>query len=193
MSDQLQNRSAVIGNSAVSIGRFTYGIENLHVRQWGEGAGLKIGSFCSLADNITIFLGGNHRTDWITTYPFGHVFEDDLGTLTNPGHPSSNGNVVIGHDVWIGSGVTIMSGLTIGDGACIAANACVVKDVPPYHITGGNPARTIRARFDSETIGLLLQLHWWDLPLEDIKRISRYLCSQPDIALLMDLLRTYRT
>lgn len=80
MADHLHNRTAILGNSAISVGRFTYGIENLQIRQWGEGAGLKIGSFCSLADNITVFLGGNHRTDWITTYPFGHVFPDDLCT-----------------------------------------------------------------------------------------------------------------
>lgn len=84
-----------------------------------------------------------------------------------------------------------MSGLTIGDGACLAASACVVKDVPPYHVVGGNPAKIIRQRFDSNTIELLSRLRWWDLPLEDIKHMSRYLCSPPNDTLLRELLRTY--
>lgn len=108
-------KTAIIGKSPISIGRFTYGFKNITVRQWGEGASLKIGAFCSLADNIQIFLGGNHRTDWITTFPFGHIYLNELNVNPNLGHPSTKGDVVIGNDVWIGSGVTIMSGITIGD------------------------------------------------------------------------------
>lgn len=79
MSDNNQFRTGYIGNSQISIGRFTYGFNNIAIHQWGEGAALKIGSFCSIATNINVFLGGNHRTDWITTFPFGHIFQDEIG------------------------------------------------------------------------------------------------------------------
>ena len=112
--------SGAAGTSKVVVGRFTYGHDRLVVRQWGEGAALRIGSFCSFAEKITIMLGGNHRTDWITTYPFGHVFEEQFGADPVAGHPSTNGDVVIGDDVWIGHGATVISGVTIGDGAVVA-------------------------------------------------------------------------
>jgi acetyltransferase-like isoleucine patch superfamily enzyme len=184
-------RTGVMGESQISVGRFTYGFENISIRQWNEGAALKIGSFCSLANNINIFLGGNHRTDWITTFPFGHIFQDELGGEDILGHPSTKGDVIIGNDVWIGSGVTIMSGIKIGDGAVISANACVVKDVLPYHIVGGNPAKLIKQRFDNEIIDSLLVLKWWDLPVSNIKNISKKLCSKPDNELLLELISFY--
>jgi acetyltransferase-like isoleucine patch superfamily enzyme len=185
-------RTSYVGNSPISVGRFTYGLENLWVREWSEGAALKIGSFCSLATNITIFLGGNHRTDWITTFPFGHIFQDELGGEDIKGHPATKGDVMIGNDVWIGSGVTIMSGVTVGDGAVLAANACIVKDVQPYQIMGGNPAHSIKQRFDVETIELLLKLKWWDLPLPDIRQIADKLCAEPDKDTLLQLISTHR-
>lgn len=180
------------GNSRVEIGRFTYGYQHLNILQWGEGAGLSIGAFCSIADNITIFLGGNHRTDWITTFPFGHIYQDILGGGEIVGHPATNGNVCIGNDVWIGRGVTVMSGVNIGDGAVIATGSVVVKDVAPYQIVGGNPARPIKSRFDDEIIALLLRLQWWTLPVEDIKTIQATLCTQPTREMLMDLLQRFR-
>jgi tetrahydrodipicolinate N-succinyltransferase len=85
-----------------------------------------------------------------------------------------------------------MSGLKIGDGAVLSANACVVKDIPPYHIVGGNPAKLIKKRFDDDTIELLLQLQWWDLPLKHIKNIIPILSAKPDRERLVELLRTYR-
>jgi len=185
-------KTGVIGESHISVGRFNYGFENLTIRQWNEGAALKIGTFCSLANNINIFLGGNHRTDWITTFPFGHIYQDELGGSAILGHPSTKGDVVTGNDVWIGSSVTIMSGIHIGDGAVLSANACVVKDVAPYHIVGGNPAKSLKQRFEDDIVELLLRLKWWDLPLEDIKNISKILSSKPDKAMLFKLISAYR-
>jgi acetyltransferase-like isoleucine patch superfamily enzyme len=182
------SRNYILGKSHISIGRYTYGYKNLIIKQWNEGAALKVGAFCSLAMNITLFLGGNHRTDWITTFPFGHVFQEELGGEDILGHPSTNGDLLIGNDVWIGSGATIMSGLNIGDGAVIGANACVVKDVPPYHIVAGNPATIIKKRFDDEIIELLLKLKWWDLPLHEIKEITHLLSSKPDTDILIKIL-----
>jgi acetyltransferase-like isoleucine patch superfamily enzyme len=185
-------KTAVVGESPISVGRFTYVADKLSIKQWNEGAALRIGAFCSLAENITIFLGGNHRTDWTTTYPFGLMFQDELGSEAVPGSPATDGDVVIGSDVWIGAGVTIMSGINIGDGAVIAANACVVKDVLPYQIAGGNPARHIKQRFDDETIDLLLRLKWWELPVPEIKKISKKLCAAPDKDFLLGLIDAYR-
>lgn len=156
------------------IGRYTYH-HNLKVS--GE-ANLFIGQFCSIAPEVRIFLGENHNTDCITTYPFGHVFLD-VFKVENDNHPSSRGDVVIGNDVWIGFRSTIMSGVTIGDGAVIAANSHVVKDVAPYEIVGGNPARHIRYRFDKETIARLLELKWWDKPVDEIRAMIPELLSKP--------------
>ncbi|MEM9574934.1 MAG: CatB-related O-acetyltransferase, partial [Pseudomonadota bacterium] len=144
----------------------------------GEGSSLEIGSFCSIAENVQIFLGGNHRVDWGTTFPFGHVFEQKLGSKKTPGHPSTKGNVVIGNDVWLGSGATIMSGISVGHGAVVAANSTVVKDIDAYEIWGGNPAQLISKRFDGGLIQRLLELAWWTLSESEIKEISPLL-SQP--------------
>ena len=179
-------KTGLIGNSAITVGRYTYGVENVNVRQWGEGASLRIGAFCSLA-SVTIFLGGNHRTDWITTFPFGHIFADELGGQEIVGHPATRGDVIIGNDVWIGDNATILSGVTIGTGAVVAANAVVVQDVGPYDIVGGNPARVLKTRFSADIIEGLLKLNWWDLPLEDVRQIAATL-SQPPTAQLVDAL-----
>ncbi len=138
-----EDRVRHVGASKVSIGRFTYGDEGLLIRQWGEGARLQIGRFCSIANDVTILLGGNHRVDWITTYPFGHIHRRKLGGRGILGHPTTNGDIVIGDDVWIGSRATIMSGVTIGSGAVIATQSVVTKDIGPYVIVGGNPAKEI--------------------------------------------------
>lgn len=150
--------------SQYDIGRFTYG--DPLVLEWGEGMNLKIGSFCSIAANVTILLGGNHRGDWITTFPFNIIFEEFRDV---EGHPSSNGNVIIGNDVWIGLNVLILSGVTIGDGAIIGANSLVNKDVKPYSVVGGNPAKKIKSRFNEQTIEDLLRIEWWNWDLEKIK------------------------
>jgi acetyltransferase-like isoleucine patch superfamily enzyme len=150
--------------SNYSVGRFTYG--DPLVLEWGEGMTLKIGSFCSISASVTIFLGGNHRGDWITTFPFNIIFEE-FSYLK--GHPSSNGNVIIGNDVWIAYNTLILSGVTIGDGAIIAANSVVTKDIEPYAVVAGNPAKKIKSRFDKKTIEDLLKIKWWDWELEKIK------------------------
>lgn len=173
-----------IGRSHVRIGRFTYGKTGLDVKQWDEGAGLTIGSFCSIAPGVTVLLGGNHRTDWITTFPFGHVFQEELGPARPSGHPATRGDVNIGHDVWLGYNATILSGVTIGSGAVVAANATVTQDIPPYEIWGGNPARRLGVRFDPEVIDRLLALQWWHLPLEDIRRLVPELSAAPSAEML---------
>ena len=140
-----------------AIGKYTYG--DLHVYQWGEGRSLTIGSFCAIADGARIYLGGEHRTDWVTTFPFSALWK---GASEFTGHPTSKGDIVIGNDVWIGAEALILSGVTIGDGAVIGARAVVTKEVPPYAIAVGNPASVIRRRFDADIIDALLRIRWWD-------------------------------
>ncbi|MGI8964626.1 MAG: CatB-related O-acetyltransferase [Limisphaerales bacterium] len=139
-----------------TVGRGTYG-EPI-ILHWGEPATLKVGSFCSIAGGVKIFLGGNHRTDWITTYPFS-VFRDSAKAIL--GHPATRGDVVIGHDVWIGADATILSGVRVGDGAVIGACSVVTRDVPAYGIVAGNPAKLIRLRFTESEIACLKELAWW--------------------------------
>jgi acetyltransferase-like isoleucine patch superfamily enzyme len=182
----------MVGKSSIEIGRFTYGDEHLNIKEWGEGMSLKIGAFCSIADRVTIFLGGNHRVDWVSTFPFGQVYPRLLGDSGSIGYQASNGSIEIGNCVWVGSNVTIMSGVTIADGAVIAANANVTKDVGAYEIVGGNPAKLIRKRFDERIIDQLLELRWWDLDVKDIKEMIPVLSATPDSEEIGRLIRKYR-
>ena len=141
------------------IGAHSYG--GLTVRQFDKVTQLTVGKYCSFAAEVQVMLGGEHRLDWVTTYPFNVVDAQHTGIK---GHPKSKGNVTIGNDVWIGREAIIMSGVTIGDGAVVAARALVVKDVAPYIVVGGNPAKLIKPRFDSQTIDDLLQIAWWNWP-----------------------------
>jgi acetyltransferase-like isoleucine patch superfamily enzyme len=154
------------------VGRGTYGEPK--VNHWGENATLRVGSFCSIANGVTIFLGGNHRVDWITTYPFSTLWDSAKGIS---GHPHTKGDVVIGNDVWIGANATILSGITIGNGAVIGACALVTKSVAPYTIVAGNPAKVIRKRFSEEEILLLEKLAWWDWPEEKLNKSMQILLS----------------
>lgn len=149
----------------ISIGRFTYGVPKIKFCT-GERESIAIGSFCSIASGVTIYGGGEHRPDWMSTYPFNVFLKEDFREIT--GHPATKGKVTIGNDVWIGSGATILSGVTIGNGAVIGTNALVAKDVPPYAIYAGNPAKLIRYRFDDQTIARLMEMHWWDWDYESL-------------------------
>src|SRR5918911_1545527 len=143
------------------IGEHSYGRPKVRFPE--SGRKLVIGRYCSIADRVEILLGGNHRTDWVSTYPFAAFPAVWPKAGGGDDHHASGGDVTIGHDVWLGSGAMILSGVTVGHGAVVAARAVVTKDVPPYAIAGGNPARVIRARFDPDTIAALLEAAWWDL------------------------------
>jgi chloramphenicol O-acetyltransferase type B len=155
------------------IGRGTYG--NLKVISWGEGAVLKIGAFCSIATGVKILLGGEHRVDWVTTYPFNTLWEKGRGIR---GHPKTRGDVVIGNDVWIGMDALVTSGVSIGDGAVIAARSMVTKDIEPYAIYAGNPARLIRMRFKEEIIHSLLEIKWWNKSDDQIEQLLPMLLNE---------------
>lgn len=158
------------------VGDYTYG--SPAVLWWGEDAGLTIGRYCSIAGGVSIFLGGNHRTDWVTTFPFGVL---DPVAAGHSGHPATDGDVCIGNDVWLADSCRIMSGVTIGDGACVASAALVTRNVPPYAIVGGVPARVIRMRFSPEHVAALLEIRWWDWAEERIQALyDRMLSSDID-------------
>jgi acetyltransferase-like isoleucine patch superfamily enzyme len=111
---------------SISIGRYTYGTPRV---LWGGMARLSIGAFCSIGQCVTVFLGGEHHTDWVSTFAFKEKFAGQVVSTR-----STKGDVTIGNDVWIGQSATILSGVTIGDGAVIGTLSVVAKDVPPYAI-----------------------------------------------------------
>lgn len=151
----------LINKGLLIVGKQTYGINNLdiHVYQ-GSQAKVIIGKYCSIGPSVTIITGGIHPTDWVSTYPFRAKL--NLKGKFEDGMPFTKGDIIIGNDVWIGTGVEILSGVTIEHGAVIATGSIVTKNVPPYAVVAGNPARIIRFRFEEEQIKHLLDLKWWD-------------------------------
>jgi acetyltransferase-like isoleucine patch superfamily enzyme len=144
-----------------------------------------IGKYCSLADGITIYLGGNHRPDLITTC----TFEKVLDAPPPDGHPATKGDVHIGNDVWLGSNVTIMSGVTVGTGAIIGTRSVVASDIPFYAIAAGNPAEVVRYRFAPAIIQTLLATQWWNWPLDVIRDNLALLRSEPRDEVLAQMIR----
>jgi acetyltransferase-like isoleucine patch superfamily enzyme len=165
-----------------AVGDHSYGSPK--VRWWGERARLTIGRFCSFADNVEIFLGGNHRADWVTTYPFPSFRTRWPKTpLVDPVAPA-RGDVAIGSDVWVGAGAAILAGVSIGHGAVIGARCVVASDVPPYAVTVGNPGRVARLRFPEKQIAGLLRTAWWELDDMAIGELLPLLMS-PDVDALI--------
>lgn len=146
------------------IGKYTYGLPRIFKLE--NDSQIEIGKFCSIANNVKIFLDGEHETKNISTYPFGYFKEF---TTKNKFITKSKGKVSIGNDVWIGYGVTILSGVTIGDGVVLGACSLITKNVPPYTIVGGIPAKIIKKRFDDSTIEKLLKIKWWNWSDEKIQ------------------------
>jgi acetyltransferase-like isoleucine patch superfamily enzyme len=161
----------------VTIGRCTYGNPNIQCLDDGR---CEIGAFCSIAQGVTILVNMGHRSDWVSTFPFpvvGGLSNEEARQLPPSEYRPGKGGVTIGNDVWLGHGATILDGVTIGHGAVVGTGALVTRDVPPYAIVGGNPAKTIRMRFPPEVIEGLLQLQWWHWPDDKIQRLSHLLCS----------------
>lgn len=162
----------------MSYGKYSYGMPKLHKSNDPlPNSKINIGNFCSIGANVHVYLGTNHRTDWVTTYPFGYINQHVFNTFNGEGHPTTKGDINIGNDVWIAENVVIMSGVTVGDGAVIANNSHVVKNVPPYSIVGGNPAKLIKYRFTPEQIEQLLEIKWWYWDDEKINKLSHMLCN----------------
>ncbi len=160
-----------------SVGRRTYGAPLLQLAE-GDDQTLSIGAFTSISFDVAVMLGGNHRTDWVTTFPLRQVF-DQPGALRD-GHPSSKGPVTIGNDVWIGRGARILSGVSIGDGAVIGAHSVVARSVRPYAVVVGNPGTETRRRFPDHVVESLQRIAWWEWPDDVIVERVGHLC-QPDL------------
>ena len=173
----------VVTNPNIEVGDYTMYNDFVHDPQDFEknnvlyhypvnGDKLKIGKFCSIACGVKfLFTSANHTIQSLSTYPFPIFFEEwglEAKDIRNAW--DNKGDIIIGNDVWIGYEAVILSGVTIGDGAIIGTRAVVTKDVQPYTIVGGIPAKPIRRRFDDETIEKLRILRWWDWNKEKIKR-----------------------
>lgn len=173
-----------ITNPNIIVGDYTYYDDFESVKNFEKnvkylfdftGDKLIIGKFCMIASDVTFIMNGaNHLTDAISTYPFAIFGGDWSNAMEGKTYPVK-GNTKIGNDVWIGYGATIMPGVTIGDGAIIATKSVITKDVEPYAIVGGNPAKQIKKRFTEHKIKSLLELKWWDWPVEKITRNAQYL------------------
>ncbi len=160
----------------LSIGAFTY-------MNGGNCICARIGRYCSIAQSVAI-LQQDHPTGWLSTHPFqygtlgflqasdSYIFDGPLKKYKSKIFHSGGGDTVIGNDVWVGHGVCIVNGVSIGDGAIIAAGAVVSKDVAPYSIVGGNPARLIRYRFAPDIISRLETLQWWRFAPWDLAGID---------------------
>lgn len=181
-----------INNPNIVVGDYTYyddfedvGNFEKNVKYHFDFVGDKliIGKFCMIASDATFIMnGGNHLTEATSAYPFaifGGAWQDAMQGKSYP----TKGDTVIGNDVWIGHGATLMPGVKIGDGAIIATKAVVTKDVEPYTIVGGNPAKEIKKRFSEDIISKLLELQWWDWDIEKITQNVHKLTRGPETLL----------
>lgn len=181
--EQIVYLKNVIKNPNIEVGDFTIYNDFVHDPADFEknnvlyhypvnGDKLKIGKFCSIACGAKfLFTSGNHTLRSLSTYTFPIFYEEwGLDTKNIRDAWDNKGDIVVGNDVWIGYEAVILSGVTIGDGAIIGSRAVVTKDVPPYTIVGGVPARAIRKRFDEDTIAKLKALQWWNWDEEKIAR-----------------------
>jgi acetyltransferase-like isoleucine patch superfamily enzyme len=162
-----------------NIGDFTYGTPK--VIRYYPGCSLAIGKFCSIATGVTFAFWGRHHVEDITTYPFEYID----GWPDVEASPISGEDIVIGNDVWIANNVLVMQGANVGDGAVLGANSVVAGNVRPYFIAVGNPAREIRRRFNDYEVEMLLEMRWWDWPVDVIKEHLSVICS-PDVEKLYE-------
>lgn len=157
----IQGGVKIIAESGFTLGKYSV-MNGPNTNVYAALNNVEIGSFCSVAANVT-FQEFTHYTDRITTHLIlKHIFKQSNKDIF------SKGSIVVGNDVWIGANTTVLSGITIGNGAIIGSNSLVNKDIPPYAIVAGSPAKLIRYRFDDEVIEHLEKLRWWEWSLSKI-------------------------
>ena len=140
----------------------------------------KLGAFCSLADNVVIG-GASHPIDWVSSSPVFYVGKESAVKRKFSEFDREQDKITtIGNDVWIGDCAIIKAGVTVGDGAVIGMGSVVTKDVPPYAVVGGVPAKVIKYRFDEETVQSLLESRWWSLPDEELEKYAKSFNSPKD-------------
>ncbi|MGO4736009.1 type B chloramphenicol O-acetyltransferase [Bosea sp. 2KB_26] len=181
--------SEQVTNPNITVGRYSYYSGYYHGHSFDDCARylrpdladvdkLIIGSFCSIGTGACFMMAGNqgHRNDWVSSFPFFYMSEEPAFAGARDAFRPA-GDTVVGSDVWIGAEAMIMPGIRIGHGAVIGSRALVTRDVEPYAIVGGNPARPIRTRFTEAEIAMLLEMAWWDWPLEQIRDSMDLFCS----------------
>jgi acetyltransferase-like isoleucine patch superfamily enzyme len=174
----LQDRAQQhIADGTLVMGTMSYYAPNV-IRYKGDSGRVIIGNFASVAPDADFYVGGLHRVEWVSLYGLRAMLE--LPGAYEDGFTHGRGDIVIGSDTWITNGCTVMSGVTIGDGAVVGTKAVVAKDVRPYAIVVGNPAKEIGRRFSDEQVEALLRIRWWDWPTERVKQHVDAL-SSPDI------------
>ena len=151
----------------VTVGRHTYGVTWRKVLFPSKDAPLQVGAFCSVAGQVLFMCSGQHLTHSATSFPIYSRLLKQPEPVPNGGKA---GGITLGNDVWIGHGSIILPGVRIGDGAVVGAGAVVTKDVPPYAIVGGSPAKEIRYRFPQDVISKMLAIQWWHWDDEKVKR-----------------------
>lgn len=151
--------------------RGTYFDRNVNIISWSDKYFVKLGKYNSIGRDCNFFLHSNHRIDWITTSSqlLGLVTPEIAEMHMKMGHPTCKGDIVVENDVWIGAKSTIMSGVKIQNGSIIGANSVVTKDIPPYAIVVGNPAKIVKYRFSEKIIESLLEIAWWNWTEDRIK------------------------
>ncbi len=181
LSEQVSNPNIVVGRYSYYSGWYHgHGFDDCARFLTAEpGADrLIIGAFCSIGSGAAFIMAGNqgHRHDWVSSFPFFYMPEvPHFAGAVDAFEPA--GDTIVGNDVWIGSEAVIMPGVKIGDGAVIGTRALVTRDVEPYAIVGGNPAKMIRKRFDDDAISVLREMRWWDWSDERLAEAMPLLCS----------------
>jgi acetyltransferase-like isoleucine patch superfamily enzyme len=166
-----------LADGTLVMGNMSYYAPNV-VKYQGDTGRVIIGNFASVAPDADFYVGGLHRTEWVSQYGLRTML--DLPGAHEDGFTHGRGDIVVGSDTWVTNGCTVMSGVTIGDGAVVGTKAVVAKDVRPYAVVVGNPAREIRRRFSDEQIDALLRIRWWDWPTEQVREHVALICS-PDV------------
>lgn len=164
----------LILNDGIKIGRYTYGIKNSTILfvKTDSPINVEIGNFCSFAEGVKLLVNLNHRLSCPSTFPFKTLFFRNDERLNKDA--TSKGPIKIGHDVWIGQDAIVLSGVEIGTGAVVGAGAVVTKDIPPYAVAVGVPAKVIKFRFPENIILRLLKSEWWNLPDNDLMSMKDF-------------------
>lgn len=158
----------------------TYFDRHVNIITWSDDYKIYLGKYNSIGRDCNFFLHANHRPDWVTTSSqlMGPVTHEIAQMHMRMGHPSCKGDIIVENDVWIGAKSNIMSGVKIHNGAVVAAGSTVTKDVPPYAIVAGNPARIVKYRFNTQQVLDLLDIKWWDWSDEKIRENAMFMWSE---------------
>lgn len=185
--DGLSRPAVFYGAGAIQVGRWSYWNDDTRLVAWKHQDSIDVGKFCALASGVRLLAGGNHPLDSICSYPLALMKTPP----SPPGEFLEGEHIVIGNEVWIGTNAIVIGNVNIGSGAVVGAGSVVVRDIPPYAVAVGSPARPVRFRFSSEEIDRLLHLSWWDWP-DDLVLSAAPLLETGDIDRLEELASVHK-